>query len=427
MDEPEMNESLAIDDISFVECSPNEREQVFSCNFDSDMCGWRNQEKLLWSQQKFASKNRLQMIRDHTTGNGKFACVYVFAGQNFNGKQARMTSLLFHPTPHTGQCFSFWYFMYGNGTGRLNMWLETLTVSADQNRTLWYREGSQVDDWKRAEVNLVSLTEFRIMFEAILGDTHFTNIALDDMEISSHACKPRDECDFEDNWCFLQNSQSSKLYGWHRGNRLTPLDDITGPVVDHTIGFPQGHYLFVSSKWKFDDEPKKDDEQTDEMDEIRRFRVESNRKFTVDNEHSLVFWYHMIGNIGSLSVKRHFSDGNQLLWRRSGDQLNIWHMARVNLNSRDSAFDSEYSDKEYYLYFDVERNKTESGDNTANEGHVAIDDVEIRELSSEDTRHFCDFERDFCGWSNAINGFDDDIDWIRQAGETWYGAGNTLI
>ena len=309
-------------------------------------------------------------------------------------------------------------------------------MSADQNRTLWYREGSQVDDWKRAEVNLVSLTEFRIMFEAILGDTHFTNIALDDMEISSHACKPRDECDFEDNWCFLQNSQSPKLYGWHRGNRLTPLDDITGPVVDHTIGFPQGHYLFVSSKWKFDDESK-DDEEEDEYEyevetfkknKIRQFRVETSRRFMVDNEHYLVFWYHMIGNVGSLSVKRHFSDSDQLLWTRNGDQLNIWHMARVNLSSKESAYDFEFYDNDYVLYFDVEENKAKKMSDKNNEGHIAIDDVEIREMSAEDTRDFCDFERDFCGWSNAINGFDDDIDWIRHSGENKeYGTGNDLI
>jgi hypothetical protein len=52
-----------------------------------------------------------------------------------------------------------------------------------------------------------------------------------------------------------------------------------------------------------------------------------------------------------------------------------------------------------------------------NKGDIAIDDVLINKGTCGST-YFCDFEEDLCSWSNAQNGYDDDFDWLRNAGST---------
>lgn len=47
---------------------------------------------------------------------------------------------------------------------------------------------------------------------------------------------------------------------------------------------------------------------------------------------------------------------------------------------------------------------------------IAIDDVSTKEGATCGPAYLCDFEEDFCSWTNAENDHDDDIDWLRFAG-----------
>ncbi len=59
-------------------------------------------------------------------------------------------------------------------------------------------------------------------------------------------------------------------------------------------------------------------------------------------------------------------------------------------------------------------------------GNIALDDIHVEEESCG-SQYFCDFEKDFCGWTNALNGFDDDFDWLRNTKSTGsYGTGPSV-
>jgi len=37
-----LTDSVALDDISFVNCNPNDYLRPLKCNFENDLCGWEN-------------------------------------------------------------------------------------------------------------------------------------------------------------------------------------------------------------------------------------------------------------------------------------------------------------------------------------------------------------------------------------------------
>lgn len=125
-----------------------------------------------------------------------------------------------------------------------------------------------------------------------------------------------------------------------------------------------------------------------------------------DRDRCLKFWYHMYGDgIGSLNIYRKLNSSflTESVWKRAGNQDNIWRMGRANLDRTNSKDD-------FILYFEGIKGSTERGD-------IALDDISMLEESCGST-NFCDFEEDLCSWTNAANGFDDDFDWLRNSGST---------
>lgn len=125
-----------------------------------------------------------------------------------------------------------------------------------------------------------------------------------------------------------------------------------------------------------------------------------------DKDKCLKFWYHMYGDgIGSLNIYRKMNNSllPESLWRKTGNQDNIWRLGRANLD-RASTQDN------YVIYFEGVKGATDRGD-------IAIDDISVLDESCGPT-NFCDFEEDLCSWTNAQNGYDDDFDWLRNTGDT---------
>ncbi len=132
------------------------------------MCGWRSERTesklthlLDWSIEHNGGtavmrNERQKLVDRHNDPNGYYACVYVdehvmhdYGFTTVQGRMAHLLSSLFDPTPSKGQCFTFYYFVYGNDSGALNLWQETTVGDSYSSRSIWRRGASLNNEWKK--------------------------------------------------------------------------------------------------------------------------------------------------------------------------------------------------------------------------------------------------------------------------------------
>ena len=58
-----------------------------------------------------------------------------------------------------GQCFQFWYHMYGNDIGRLNVYIK---IGANYGIPAWTRAGNRGNVWKVAQVPITTTSNFNV-------------------------------------------------------------------------------------------------------------------------------------------------------------------------------------------------------------------------------------------------------------------------
>lgn len=80
------------------------------------------------------------------------------------GDRARLESIVFEPTYGDSRCFRFWYHMYGNGIGTLNIYL-----SNGSDVTLWTLSGNRGVNWHEGQASYVSNLPYQIIVEGVAG------------------------------------------------------------------------------------------------------------------------------------------------------------------------------------------------------------------------------------------------------------------
>ena len=65
------------------------------------------------------------------------------------GHKARLKSRVTVPARN---CFTFWYYMHGETTGRLNVYLRIISFSHHGDKLIWRLAGSQGNEWKKGEI-----------------------------------------------------------------------------------------------------------------------------------------------------------------------------------------------------------------------------------------------------------------------------------
>lgn len=98
------------------------------------------------------------------------------------------------------QCLTFYYHMWGEGIGVLN--IKTKSSSGSLSIPYWTRNQNYGDNWNLGQVTLPSVSAlYQIAFEGIIGGTTLNSfegdIAIDDVRIERRECLPIGFCDFE--------------------------------------------------------------------------------------------------------------------------------------------------------------------------------------------------------------------------------------
>uniref|UniRef100_A0AAY4DRE8 MAM domain-containing protein n=1 Tax=Denticeps clupeoides TaxID=299321 RepID=A0AAY4DRE8_9TELE len=254
------------------------------CNFEFDLCSWRQCQKDDFDWRiKAGSTPTLGTgpSTDHTmrdaSGN------YLYLESSFPQKPgdiARISGPLFSPP-----CFCYMVFhthMSGEGSGTLTIY----QVSGSSHQLLLNLTGDQGNNWQRQEVTLSSSGHFWVMFEGRVGPNSRGDICLDDIIFSpgcilskpeteneatppppSHGnCDnggcflPEQSCDFVDNcgdasdekFCGTSCSFENGRCGWKK-SLADNFDWTLGvgsiqsirPPFDHTLKNEHGHFVYL--------------------------------------------------------------------------------------------------------------------------------------------------------------------------------------
>ncbi|XP_071956925.1 MAM and LDL-receptor class A domain-containing protein 1-like [Antedon mediterranea] len=268
---------------------------------------------------------------DHTTGTNTGKYMFIASSEQSKGTRAWLYSHTFPAS--TSQCLEFYFHMYGNHVGYLNVYIMAAAgdvpvlpfmMNGKLSNPVFSMYGNLGNLWNAAAVSFTASSTFQVYFEAIVADGPKGDIAIDDVDIFQGTCSTQGECDFENyDLCTWVNSRSGDDFDWSLGNGGT-VSSGTGPSVDHTKGTPQGIYLFIESS-----SPRKLDDSAQLYSQPFSPTSSSGR--------CLKFWYHMNGgNIGKLRVYQKLlpeSINPQLIWEYGNDDGDQWLQGQVPIVS----------------------------------------------------------------------------------------------
>ncbi|XP_030849919.1 MAM and LDL-receptor class A domain-containing protein 1-like [Strongylocentrotus purpuratus] len=394
---------IAIDAISMT------RTSCEDCDFETDFCGWINAEngrdELNWQRLSGPTTTTITGPQyDHTTLSDSGFYIYIdgsFPSQP--GYMAKISSTVSLVTnDHT--CFSFWYMMYGQDVGELQL----IKTEAGMEAMVWRLTGEQNDDdtvWKQGKIQYSDKQDrVKMEFVGVIGPGHQSDIALDDIRLIPGECDTyppeaavlptttpvppttpppsgTQSCDFERDFCdFVQATDDD--FDWRREQGST-LTSNTGPSADHTVGDALGYYIYTESTFFIN----------------RKHRLES-RLFPVTMTSCVTFWFHMWGTtMGELNVYgKEGSDLGPVLWTKQGSQGNQWFEAQVQY----------IPNTNYMIVF-------EGLTGPGQESDMAVDDIDINPGRCPVT-DLCTFENpDLC---NYMQDPQDDYDWSWASGPT---------
>ncbi|XP_052219415.1 uncharacterized protein LOC127836837 isoform X2 [Dreissena polymorpha] len=145
----------------------------YNCTFESDStCAWTD----VTSGDDF----------DWTLTYGKYMYIGT-SGSRKTGERAWLISPMLRSTSFTEKCLQFGYSMNGLSIGIISVYM---TANGEKpGSLLWRMSGDQGQEWKGASVNLSSLEQYQVIIEAVVGNSYFGDIAIDDVAILPTACQ----------------------------------------------------------------------------------------------------------------------------------------------------------------------------------------------------------------------------------------------
>ncbi|MED6278316.1 hypothetical protein CHARACLAT_022506 [Characodon lateralis] len=384
--------------------SPDQTFCPINCNFDTNMCGWQQliQDSFDWTRHSGATPSNLTgPNQDHTTGAGFY--MYLEGDDASHGDSARILSpscQLDGPV-----CFHFWYYMYGSAS---SMALNIHQLQGNKATKIWSAMNNQGPKWSLGKADLNISDAFNFIIEGIRGSTEQSDVAIDDIAITSGSCSvvtalplgttevgpSHPVCNFE---CSFKNSLCSwsqmvtDAFDWTWNSGSTPTE-MTGPSSDHS---GDGNYIYIEAT------------SVTHGDTARLI----SSKCADTGLHCLQFWYHMYGSAETMGLNIYLLQNTvaEAVWQKRNNQGNMWHLAQVELNATTA----------FQIILEGRRGSNDQSD-------VAIDDITLylgrcSDLSGmgkgqHPVCHLdCDFEQDLCQWSQMLT---DVFDWERHNGST---------
>ncbi|XP_066483744.1 MAM and LDL-receptor class A domain-containing protein 1 [Tiliqua scincoides] len=411
-------------------------------------------------------------LADHTTATKDGWYLYA---DSSNGKFRHAADMTTPVISLTGpKCrLVFWNYMNGATVGSLKVLIKVGNMTSE----LWAQSGPQGPQWNRAEVFLGVHSYFQVLFRAKRGISYVGDVAVDDLSFedcspllisdkhctseeftcANKYCLPKDylcdfvndcadnsdesqsicstsvgRCDFEFDLCDWQQDQNDD-FDWNLRIGGIPRT-ANGPVTDHTLQEPSGHYIFIKSSF-----PQLPGQEA---------RISSAVIDRRSKNCKIIFYYHMYGvKTGSLSVYQvTVSNSQKVLFSLSGDQGNFWKRKVLPLDAEedfritfegqvgralmryialdDIVFTKECLPSSKFLpdgpaelpptgscsrgYLECLNGKCYKPEQNCDFEDDCGDNTDERECGTS-----CNFENDVCGWQSSLA---DNFDWVMGTG-----------
>ncbi|XP_078483553.1 MAM and LDL-receptor class A domain-containing protein 1 isoform X3 [Ciona intestinalis] len=364
--------------------TPTQAPSQWDCDFESGLCTWSSDSSAesQWTIQSGSTPTaNTGPPADHTLRTFQGHYIYMEADGMLENDKARLISTVVS-VPSAGRCLSFHYYMRGENTGTLNIYVTP--EGSTQSQPVFRRIGDYGDKW-HGENFYIDPGSYIVVFESVRGNGVYGDTALDDISLKVGDCPISHLCTFESDDLCGYTSDDTADYTWLQQQGPSPSDG-TGPLVgDHTTGTGAGHYMLSESG---------------NADEGDAARIES-PLFQPTYGQCVQFWFVLYGSankFGLLNVYAKTEVGlGDKLWTVSESIDENWKRSRFTV---DSALP-------YQIVF-------EAIDGAYQKSDKAIDDIYIEDGACANFGD-CDFEFGLCGWTQS---HDDDLDWVRFSTET---------
>ncbi|CAH1394794.1 unnamed protein product [Nezara viridula] len=160
------------------------------CDFEKkNTCNWiiddYDDDDFNWRLQQHETPSRVLKtgpLHDHTLSPNTTGQYLVLDTSEYmpSSKPARIHSPVFPQPPDNSSCFIFWYHMYGNTIGTLNVFLN--------NVLSFQRQGNHGDRWIKGIISLsenVTRSDLQVIIEGTYGGGYTGDIGLDDFSIGN--------------------------------------------------------------------------------------------------------------------------------------------------------------------------------------------------------------------------------------------------
>ncbi|XP_041370336.1 uncharacterized protein LOC121384150 [Gigantopelta aegis] len=183
--------TLRIRESELIDCY-SAKTQSF-CGFeDPYICGFTQEtysDFFNWTrvQGKTPSGNTGPGNGDHTCGTTSGHFMYIEASAKGRGNNAIMYSPLYRGMDE--QCIAFFYNMNGRNIGTLNVYAK---ARGAELFSVWRAYGNQGDVWSEARLGIpkqLARAGYQIAFEGITESGYQGDISIDDVTVTSGACK----------------------------------------------------------------------------------------------------------------------------------------------------------------------------------------------------------------------------------------------
>ncbi|KAH3887672.1 hypothetical protein DPMN_011690 [Dreissena polymorpha] len=83
-------------------------------------------------------------------------------------------------------CLSFYYNMYGQNVGALNVYVKRGVALGNP---VFSQSGTKGQDWKSALVTITSAVQYQLVIEGVVGGGYLGDIAVDDITMTTGTCQ----------------------------------------------------------------------------------------------------------------------------------------------------------------------------------------------------------------------------------------------